>query len=94
MTRTLTEHFQVNKAESEIKTFYYIILLVIEIKPSLPHSYSLDPIKYSSREIKKYFQGWSDLGRPRSELLEGREREVRAVVKWVLDNPFVLREGL
>ena len=33
----------------------------------------------------------------REQLLAGREREVRAVIRWVLDNPFVLRsafEGL
>ena len=29
----------------------------------------------------------------RERLLAGREREVRAVMRWVLDNPFVLRSG-
>ena len=29
----------------------------------------------------------------REQLLAGREREVRAVIRWVLDNPFVLRSG-
>ena len=29
----------------------------------------------------------------REQLLAGREREVRAVMRWVLDNPFVLRSG-
>ena len=44
----------------------------------------------NEEDLNRGFPGFLDLGRSRAELLEGREREVRAVVRWVLDNPFVL----
>ena len=54
-----------------------------------PH---LSLLRYNLNEedLNRGFPGFLDLGRSRAELLEGREREVRAVVRWVLDNPFVL----
>lgn len=30
------------------------------------------------------------MGRPRAELVRDREKEVKCLMNWILDNPFVL----
>ena len=41
-------------------------------------------------DLNRAFPTWEDLGKDRNELTNGREKEVTAVVDWILDNPFVL----
>ena len=40
--------------------------------------------------LNRAFPTWEDLGRDREQLKEGREKEVKAMIDWILDNPFLL----
>jgi len=44
----------------------------------------------NDEDLNRAFPGWMDLGRSRNELAKDREKEVNAMMKWILDNPFVL----
>ena len=44
----------------------------------------------NDEDLNRAFPGWMELGKPRNELSKDREREVRAMMSWILDNPFVL----
>jgi len=44
----------------------------------------------NDEDLNRAFPGWMELGKPRNELSRDREREVRAMMSWILDNPFVL----
>ena len=44
----------------------------------------------NDEDLNRAFPGWRELGRPRHELSKNREREVKAMMNWILDNPFVL----
>jgi len=44
----------------------------------------------NNKDLNRAFPTWNDLGKNRNELTTGREKEVTAVVNWILDNPFVL----
>ena len=44
----------------------------------------------NDEDLNRAFPGWRELSRPRHELSKNREREVKAMMNWILDNPFVL----
>ena len=44
----------------------------------------------NNKDLNRAFPTWKDLGQDRNELTNGREKEVTAMVNWILDNPFVL----
>ena len=44
----------------------------------------------NDEDLKRGFPGWRDLGRPRAELVQGREKEVKCLMNWIMDNPFVI----
>ena len=41
-------------------------------------------------DLNRAFPTWEDLGRDREQLKEGREKEVKVMIDWILDNPFLL----
>jgi len=41
-------------------------------------------------DLNRGFPGWMDLDIPRQELVKDREKEVKLMMNWILDNPFVL----
>lgn len=47
-------------------------------------------VNANNKDLNREFPTWEDLGKDRSELTNGREKEVTAMVNWILDNPFVL----
>jgi carboxypeptidase D len=44
----------------------------------------------NNKDLNRAFPTWKDLGQDRNELTKGREKEVTAMVNWIMDNPFVL----
>ena len=44
----------------------------------------------NDEDLNRGFPGWRDMGRPRAELVRDREKEVKCLMNWILDNPFVL----
>ena len=44
----------------------------------------------NDEDLNRAFPGWVDLDMPRTELIKDREKEVKAMMNWILDNPFVL----
>jgi len=44
----------------------------------------------NDEDLNRAFPGWMDLDIPRTELVKDREKEVKAMMNWILDNPFVL----
>ena len=44
----------------------------------------------NDEDLNRGFPGWRDLGRPRAELVQGREKEVKCLMNWIMDNPFVI----
>ena len=44
----------------------------------------------NDEDLSRGFPGWRDMGRPRAELVRDREKEVKCLMNWILDNPFVL----
>ncbi|XP_023348147.1 carboxypeptidase D isoform X2 [Eurytemora carolleeae] len=44
----------------------------------------------NDEDLNRDFPGWRDLGKTRWELLQNRQKESASVIRWVLDNPFVL----
>jgi len=41
-------------------------------------------------DLNRAFPTWKDLGQDRAQLKEGREKEVKVMVDWIMENPFVL----
>jgi len=44
----------------------------------------------NDEDLNRAFPGWTELGMPRNDLIKDREKEVKAMMNWILDNPFVL----
>lgn len=44
----------------------------------------------NDEDLNRAFPGWLDLDLPRTELIKDREKEVKAMMNWILANPFVL----
>ena len=44
----------------------------------------------NSVDLNRAFPTWKDLGQDRAELKEGRENEVKVMIDWIMENPFVL----
>jgi len=44
----------------------------------------------NGQDLNRNFPTWDDFKLSRQQLLDNREPETRAVMKWILDNPFVL----
>ena len=41
-------------------------------------------------DLNRAFPTWKDLGQDRGQLKEGRENEVKVMIDWIMENPFVL----
>ena len=41
-------------------------------------------------DLNRAFPTWKDLGQDRAQLKEGRENEVKVMIDWIMENPFVL----
>ena len=41
-------------------------------------------------DLNRAFPTWKDLGKDRDHLKEGREKEVKVMIHWIMENPFVL----
>ena len=41
-------------------------------------------------DLNRGFPTWKDLGQDRAQLKEGRQKEVKVMIDWIMDNPFVL----
>ena len=41
-------------------------------------------------DLNRAFPTWKDLGQDRAELKEGREKEVKVMIDWIMQNPFLL----
>jgi len=44
----------------------------------------------NDEDLNRAFPGWRDLDNSRTQLMNDREKEVKVMMKWILDNPFVL----
>jgi len=44
----------------------------------------------NNKDLNRGFPTWKDLGQNRNQLTDGREKEVSAMINWIMDNPFVL----
>ena len=44
----------------------------------------------NSVDLNRAFPTWKDLGQDRAELKEGRENEVKVMIDWIMQNPFLL----
>jgi len=44
----------------------------------------------NDEDLNRAFPGWMDMEQPRNELIKDREKEVKAMMNWILDNPFTL----
>ena len=64
----------------------------IHLMPSVnPDGDALDTRhNVNDEDLNRGFPGWRDLNRPRVELVKNREKEVKAMMNWIMDHPFVL----
>ena len=44
----------------------------------------------NNKDLNRAFPTWRELGEDRNQLTDGREKEVAAMINWIMDNPFVL----
>jgi len=44
----------------------------------------------NNKDLNRAFPTWRELGENRNQLTDGREKEVAAMINWIMDNPFVL----
>ena len=51
-----------------------------------------DPTRENANnvDLNRGFPTWRDLGQDRAQLKKGREKEVKVMIDWIMDNPFVL----
>jgi len=87
LSRYLTENYATDPRVKRIVDTTDIHLL-----PSVnPDGNAADTRENANDEdLNRAFPGWMDLDLPRSELIKDREKEVKAMMNWILDNPFVL----
>ena len=64
----------------------------IHLLPSVnPDGYEAETRNNANdQDLNRAFPGWKDLGMPRNQQVKGREKEVKAMINWILGNPFVL----
>lgn len=64
----------------------------IHLVPSInPDGYTMETRNnHNDEDLNRNFPSWRDIDKTRLELLEDREKETTGVIRWVLDNPFVL----
>lgn len=44
----------------------------------------------NNKDLNRAFPTWKELGQNKNELTDGREKEVTAMINWIMENPFVL----
>ena len=87
LSRYLTENYENNERVRRLIDTTDIFLV-----PSINPDGAEMESRYNTNDedLNRAFPGWRDMGLSRNKLLEGREKEVKALIKWILDNPFVL----
>jgi len=87
LARYLTENY-----EKDPRVKFLIQNTDIHLMPSMnPDGNAADTRNNSNDEdLNRSFPGWEDFGMPRQEMVKNRQKEVKAAMNWILDNPFVL----
>ena len=87
MFRYLTDNY-----ESDQRVRNLVDTTDIHLLPSVnPDGNAADTRHNTNDEdLNRAFPGWMELGMPRNDLIKDREKEVKAMMNWILDNPFVL----
>lgn len=87
LARHLTENY-----ETDLRIKKIVDNTDIYLVPSInPDGYENES-RYNSNEedLNRAFPGWREIEHSRETLMESREKEVKIMMKWILDNPFVL----